>query len=472
MRELRWIPTTLPFLLLGALAACGDSAPTSLSAGPEPVANVPAPVAKAPEPVAKAPEPEPKSPEQIELERQTEEIRLQIEEIRGMKYTRPVAAKVTDKQGFIEYARKRQDATETPERRERDETVAKLLGLIPFDLDLSKTLESFLEGQVGGFYDPGTNTFYLMQGFQGDLARIILAHELTHALDDQCFGLDKLIQAAGGDTDAEFAIQAMAEGSGTNAMNVWTVKHMAELDKAALLKSGSIGTDGLDTAPTLIWKPLLAAYLRGEGFLVHAESMNLMAKAAKNDDIRACFAEPPLSSEQILHPAKYWDKAKRDDPVHVVLDTSALPKEWKVLGQDTLGELYLALFTQPFAERGGLDVAKNPLSIMGVEYTNKAAEGWGGDRLVLLGNGEARVLYLVTVWDTAEDEDEFFQAATGQITCPSDAPSEQKLWSERCSSSDVARDDERKAVTLRIEWKTRKEGAEGLPKMLPWKVAK
>jgi len=407
---------------------------------------------------------------QPELERVTDEIRAQIEELRGMKYTRPVAAKITDKKGFLEYARKRQEATETPERRQRDETVAKMLGLIPFGLDLSKTLETFLENQVGGFYDPGTNTFYLMESFSGDLARIILAHELTHALDDQCFGLDKLIQGAAGDTDAEFAIQAMAEGSGTNAMNVWTVKHMAELDKEALMKSADLGTEGLDTAPTLIWKPLLAAYLRGEGFLVHADGMNILAKAAKNDELRECFTRPPLSSEQILHPKKYWDKQKRDDPVRIAIDASALPKDWKVLAQDTLGELALALFTQPFAERGGLDVAKNPLSIMNVQYTNKAAEGWGGDRLVLLGNGDARVLYLVTVWDTPEDASEFFAAATSQLG--DGAEPAQKQWIAERSRCALARDDERKAVTLRFEWKTRKEGAADLPPLLPWSVKK
>ncbi len=428
------------------------------------------------------PQDPPKSKEhwsQADLERVTDEIRGQIEELRGMKYTRPVAAKITDKQGFLEYARKRQEATETPERRQRDETVAKLLGLVPFGLDLSKTFESFLENQVGGFYDPGTNTFYLMESFDGDLARIILAHELTHALDDQCFGLDKLIEGAGGDTDAEFAIQAMAEGSGTNAMNVWTIKHMAELDKGALMKSGDIGTQGLDTAPTLVWKPLLAAYLRGEGFLVHSEGMNMFAKAAKNDELRECFANPPLSSEQILHPKKYWDEKKRDDPVHVVIDTGALPKDWKVLGQDTLGELFLALVTQPFAERGGLAVAGNPMAIMGVKYTNKAAEGWGGDRLVLLGNGDERALYLATLWDTPQDATEFHDALlelTKRATAPvqtivSGAEQERLSWLAGLSDLALVQDAEHPAVTLRVEWKTKK-GAEGLPAMLPWSVAK
>jgi hypothetical protein len=410
---------------------------------------------------------------QAELERVADEIRGQIEQLRGMKFTRPVAAKLTDKKGFIEYAKKRQEAMDSPERRQRDELVAKLLGLVPFDLDLTKTLDGFLEQQVGGFYDPGTNTFYLMEQFEGDLARIILAHELTHALDDQCFGLDKLVQGAAQETDAEFAIQAMAEGSGTNAMMVWTVKHAGEIDKSAL-GSSDLETKGLDTAPTVIWKPLLAAYLRGDGFLAHAEGMNMLATPAKTEELKRCFVDPPRSSEQILHPKKYWDPKKRDDPKYVSVDSSGLSKEWKVIGQDTLGELYLALLTQPFAERGGLDT-KDPMAILGVKFTNKAAEGWGGDRLMLLANGDARALYLVTVWDTPEDAGEFHDALA-KLVQRDETPAaklvtgpelERLNWLQGLSDIALVQDAERSAVTLRIEWKTKK-GAAGLPAMLPW----
>ena len=414
---------------------------------------------------------------QAELERISDEIRGQIEELRGMKFTRPVAAKITDKKGFLSYAKKRQEAMESPERRQRDETVAKMLGLVPFDMDLGKTLDGFLEQQVGGFYDPGTNTFYLMEQFEGDLARIILAHELTHALDDQCFGLDKLVEGAAQETDAEFAIQAMAEGSGTNAMTVWTLKHMHELDPSAL-GSEDLETKGLDTAPTYIWKPLLAAYLRGDGFLAHAEGMNMFATPAKTEELKRCFADPPRSSEQILHPKKYWDPKKRDDPKPVTLDSSGLPKDWKVIGQDTLGELYLALLTQPFSERGGLD-ASNKLAILGVQFTNKAAEGWGGDRLLLAAKGDARVLYLDTLWDTPEDATEFHDVLAKLVQrdeTPAQklvsGPEQQRLsWLQGLSDLALVKDTEHSAVTLRIEWKTKK-GAEGLPPMLPWALKK
>jgi hypothetical protein len=347
---------------------------------------------------------------QAELERVSNEIKADIETMRGMKFERPVKVQVADKKTFLEYARKRQEATESPERRGRDEAIAKMLGVVPADMDLRATLEKLLEEQVGGFYDPSGHTFYLMEAFGGDLARIILAHELTHALDDQHFDLDGTLKKLGEQSDAEFAFGAVVEGSGTSAMNQWTVQHLKSIDKKALLESQDLGTQGLAEAPPFLWKPLIAAYLRGEGFLVHAAGMNIAMKAAKVEDIRSAFENPPRSSEQILHPDKYWDPAQRDEPRPVEFDASALPEGWKVLGQDTLGEIYLGLLTTPLEKRKGLD-AKNALAILGIEYTNAAAEGWGGDHAILLGKGDARALVLVTAWDTPGDADEFVAAA-------------------------------------------------------------
>lgn len=347
---------------------------------------------------------------QEELERVSNEIKSDIEKMRGMKFERPVKVQVTDKKGFLDYARKRQELTETPQRRVRDETIAKMLGVVPADMDLQATLEKLLEEQVGGFYDPGSDTFFLMEAFGGDLAKIILAHELTHALDDQHFDLDGTLKRMGQQSDKEFAFMAVVEGSGTSAMNQWTFQHLASIDKKALLESQDLGTEGLAEAPAFLWKPLLAAYLRGEGFLVRIPSMNLAMKAAKVEDVRSAFENPPRSSEQILHPAKYWNQDERDEPRKIEFDTSKLPEGWTVLGEDTLGELYLGLLTTPLDKRKGLD-AKNMLAVLGIEYTNAAAEGWGGDRALLLGKGDARALIFVTAWDTPKDAQEFLAAA-------------------------------------------------------------
>lgn len=362
-------------------------------------------------PVAQDASPEPaKRWTQEELERVSGEIRTELEEMRGMKFKRPVKVHVTDKKGFLEYARKRQERVETPERRKRDETVAKMLGAVPPDMDLQATLEKLLEEQVGGFYDPGSDTFYLMETFGGDIARIILAHELTHALDDQYFDLDKNLKRLHEETDAEFAFDAVVEGSGTAAMNQWTVRHKDDLDMGMLLQSEDLETRGLEAAPAFLWVPLIAVYLRGEGFLVHTAGMNLSMRAAATGDVRAAFEHPPRSSEQILHPEKYWDASSMDEPRSVAIDASKLSPGWKASGEDTLGELYLALVTTPSDQRPKFD-PKNKFSILGIHYTNKAAEGWGGDRALLLEKGDARVLWLVTAWDTPEDAQEFRDAA-------------------------------------------------------------
>ncbi len=347
---------------------------------------------------------------QVQLEAVSEEIRVDIENMRGMKFKRPVQVKVTDKAGFIDYMKQRQELTQSPERLMRDETVAKMLGLIPHAMDLMSTVEEFLKDQVGGFYDPSSDTFFLMDSFTGDLAKIILAHELTHALDDQMFDIDGTLKRMNEETDAEFAFQAVVEGSGTAAMNQWTVAHLKDLDRDALLGAQDLGTAGLADAPPYLWKPLIAAYLRGEGFLTRSRAMNISMKAAKVDDIRRAFEHPPRSSEQILHPEKYWGD-DRDDPRPVRFEAAARPKDWEVLGEDTLGEIVLALLTTPLEKRTGLDV-KNPLSILGVTYTNPAAEGWGGDRLLLLGKGKDRWLELVTVWDSTDDAKQFRDAVS------------------------------------------------------------
>jgi len=355
-----------------------------------------------------------------ELEAVSREIQGQIEELRGQKFREPVAVKVADKKGFIDYALQRQKETESPAKAVRDETVAKLLGLLPPAMDLQAEMLELLREQVGGFYDPATKTFYLMDTFTGGLARIILAHELTHALDDQYYDIDGGLKKCGDDTDAQLAYQSLVEGSGQRAMTQWTLAHRSALSPDEITKAGSMGADQLRKAPPYLWKPLLTAYMKGDAFLSKgsttlrraAKDAGTDAELGKEPCVRAAFQAPPVSSEQVLHPDKYWSKDARDLPVQVRIATDRLPEGWAVLGTDTLGESFLSLLTTPRADRTGIDPS-NVMALLSIRYTNTAAEGWGGDRLVLLGRGDDRVLLLVTVWDTDKDADEFAAALVG-----------------------------------------------------------
>lgn len=346
--------------------------------------------------------------EQAELEATTRTIQAEIETLRGAKFARPVAVSVADRAKFLEYVKKRMEKETSAEEIASDEMVAQLAGVFPADRSYLETTMRLLESQVGGFYDPDSESFCLMEGFGGDIARIILAHELTHALDDQLHDIDGSLEKLDGNSDAVLAYHAVVEGSGTAVMNTWTMRHMNELDLAAVMEMGSMGMEELKDAPPFLWKPLVFSYLRGAAFLNRTDSlMKGQSKLPELADFARAFKSPPVSTEQVLHPEKYWDPAHVDVPVDVTLATANLPSGWKVLREDTQGELGMAIWTLPLDKRKGIS---GQLGILSETFTTPAAEGWGGDRFALLGKGEARLLVSVSAWDTPEDLAEF-QAA-------------------------------------------------------------
>lgn len=349
---------------------------------------------------------------QARLEATAAEIQTQVEALHGARFLRPVKVELSGTQGLREYVRLREAEMVSPTRVHRDECTAKLLGLVAPNLDLRALEMEVLEGQVGGFYDPSSDTFFLMDAMKGNVAKVILAHELTHALDDQIHDLDAALRRANEETDAELAIRAVIEGSGTNLMNRWTVAHGRGISASEMEQLQSMGADALRKAPPLLWKPLVASYYAGDGFLSRAGGLNLTMKPADPADVARAFRDPPRSTEQILHPERYWNDGKRDEPVGVAYDTKTLPAGWTELAQDTLGELALALLTTPVADRKGLDLS-NPMALLGLKFTNVAATGWGGDRMILLGRGDDRFLQLVTAWDSVEDAREFVAALEG-----------------------------------------------------------
>lgn len=249
-----------------------------------------------------------------------------------------------------------------------------------------------------------------METFTGGVAKIILAHELTHALDDQHYDIDGTLAKLGGESDAELAFQAVVEGSGTAAMNTWYMGHAKDVSMSDLAKAQGMGADALKDAPPYLWKPLIAVYLQGAGFLA-------VAGKPQTEAVAVSFKSPPRSMEQILHPEKYWNEAKRDEPVRVRFDLGSVPAGWTVLGEDTLGEMMIGLVTTPRKDRKGLDPS-NAFAILGLKYTTTESRGWGGDRALLLGRGDDRMLYVATVWDTPKDAAEFATSVRDQKLVP------------------------------------------------------
>jgi hypothetical protein len=169
--------------------------------------------------------------------------------------------------------------------------------------------------------------------------------------------------------------------------------------------SDAVKTERLNAMPAVLKRQLMGPYVLGMTFLTRG-SVEGLRDGFPKDDVDAAWARPPRSSEQILHPEKYWDAARRDDPKRVAIANPSriLGKGWTRAGAGVLGELTLGSLVGAVAP----DPAE--LAAGGGVWTNAAAAGWGGDRFELWTRGEATVVLALTVWDTVKDATEFSAA--------------------------------------------------------------
>ncbi len=341
-------------------------------------------------------------------------IQGQIAELRGLDFERGVKIELADPAELLNYARRTLEADGGAERMRREGEVLQLLGLLPGDVDYLDLTTKVLVEQVGGFYDPSSETFYVMRTIQPDLVRVVIAHEFTHALDDQHYDLDGTARALRDNDDAALAYHAVVEGSGMEIMFEWARRFMTPAQLARMAEAqAELPTEVVGSAPPVIWKPLVALYYQGQAFLRRQRRASPLGAAARASDIDRAFQEPPRSTEQVIHPLKYWNPEHRDEPQLVELDLSHLPEGILTLEESVLGELNAALVTTPYEERGGLSTDMK--SLLGLRFTNDAASGWGGDRFALLGRDAARLLVWETRWDTIQDADEFAGALSDLV---------------------------------------------------------
>ncbi len=352
---------------------------------------------------------------QAELERVALEIQGDIEKLRGEAFRAPVKVRLASKADLRAYVEERLRKTETPEKLTADALVGKLLGVIPPELDVMAETLRLLDSQVVGFYDPDSDSFSLMEGCPLGLARMTMAHELGHALDDQLYGIDAQLAKLGKDTDAQLAYWCVVEGSATLVGNRWQLANARSLDAASMAAAGDMMKGTFDQSPQWLWKPLIGSYLVGSGFLARSEKwLSAQMASVPGADVGRAFQSPPVSTELALHPAKYWDASKLDLPQRVELVSASVPAGWSVLREDTLGEFSCAIVSLAPTKRGGVDLS-NPMAMMGLAFTSKAATGWDGDRLALFAKGEARALRWRSVWDSPEDAAEFRAALAAQL---------------------------------------------------------
>ena len=302
-----------------------------------------------------------------------------------------------------------------------------LLGLVPPGFDLTSTLEEALTTQVAAYYDPRSKAFRVVGDTrERDVDEMIVAHELTHALDDQHFDLENFDggedNRLGLTEDERTAREFVTEGEATFMMLVWQSasgvgagKHLGPLavaglrmalamlgaaDPLELLAAARLGRsaaelspqergelDEMTRLPPLVSMPLIEPYFKGAALV--SEVWGRGGWAAVGD----LYRHPPASTEQILHAReKFFDR--RDPPILVKLPTARPALTEAPVATDVLGELgmraYFKTWDFPTAEA--------------------AAAGWGGDRFwVWKRDGQFTVLW-ATRWDSEGDAKKFLAA--------------------------------------------------------------
>lgn len=264
------------------------------------------------------------SPEHVAL------VSRRVEEIRGMRFKRPVRVEVLAPEEVEAFARRELAREQSRDQLEAAEEGAKLLGQLEPGDDLDRLSDAIYGEQVAGFYDPRGGRLVLVRGSGVD--DLTLAHELTHALDDQHFDLDALAGRPGEkDDDATAGETALTEGTAMRVMTQYLERHPDALSLGDAL--GSLG--GLGDArplPPALMRSLLFSYTGGERFVdalvATSGDWSLVDNALRH--------RPPVSTAEILD-AHRWLRVERPLPVHV--DPGALlGDEWRRVAGSTSGE--------------------------------------------------------------------------------------------------------------------------------------
>lgn len=313
-------------------------------------------------------------------------VARRVERIRELRFDRlPPVRQVTKAQARTEGLREF-DRDVSPREVAAEERLLKLLDLLPQDAKLRELAAETLSSEVGGFYDPRTGRLSIVgETPSGLLGEITLAHELTHALEDQRFGLD-LPTPTGFNRDRAAARSALHEGTATIAMVDYAVlKQAGTSDVPASLRAQALGA--LDEAavppssglPRYVREGLVFPYAAGARLVNRIQGRGWAAVD------RAIEEDPPVSTEQIMHPGKYLAGER---PVRVRVEA---PPGVRVVKRGDFGEF---------------DTEQLLRDANGRALARRAAAGWGGGGFALWRSGVA----LRWVWDNARDASEFERA--------------------------------------------------------------
>lgn len=344
------------------------------------------------------------------------EVQSSVEQIRGITATEPITLTIYTREelraNFEELFL--DEISEEDARRDVIELYA--FDFVELDYDLYNALLDLYSDGVLGFYDPDTKELVVVSD-DAELSpyeELTLAHEITHALQDQAFGLDLDNE----DSEAAFAHRSLAEGDATLLQQLYIFSgYLSEAEMEELMAEvSSEAAPDFSDIPSIIIEQQYFPYEEGTAFV------ELLYSADGFDTVNAAWENLPVSSEQILHPETYLGN---DLPQLITLLplTDTLGLNWEFISEGVIGEFALSVYLdQQLSDR----------------VSDEAAAGWGGDRYVVYWNELTQdvVMVLATEWDTEEDATAFLGSSAEYLASKYDSPPEFQDDGSQCYRGD------------------------------------
>lgn len=311
--------------------------------------------------------------------REQHELQKETAKIRGLEFLKPVTYRTMVKEEVMDLIQEKIEEELTV----LGEKILRKFGFLRPGEEVLSHITRLYGEQVQGMYDEETGEMVLVKGLPltGNLQRMFLVHELTHALQDQHFSLKTLPLNSDND-DRALACLSLIEGDATLVMFEYYKNHLRILNIFwDLLSYLSVDQSELYSSPYYIRENLIFPYKWGIKFVA----------GRSWEGINKVYKSPPESTEQMMHPEKYL----LDKPIELTI-SETIP-QWKMLDTNTMGEFNIMVL----------------LSIYLGEYESVVpSSGWGGDKWQVWeepSTGKLKVIWY-TVWDVPKDADEFFNA--------------------------------------------------------------
>jgi hypothetical protein len=339
---------------------------------------------------------EPPAARTNQLQRLVDSLQAPVARATGLAFKSPPRSAIRTRSQVRDYLIRKLDQELPPARMQGLETAYRLFGLLPDTLELRSLLLDLYAEQVAGYYDPDSATLFGVADADPTQLRLVLAHEMVHALQGQYLPLDSILRETS-NNDRLTAAQAVLEGQAT----------LVSID---VLASGQPVTSNPEfwdmyreqvreqqgampvfaRAPLIVKEALIFPYLSGAEFMHWWEG-------SKWKDSVPYGPRMPVSTEQILAPDRY---ARGDTPVGL-----AFPADTGILYEDVLGEAEIRVL---LAQLAGSDRVRTHTPI-----------GWGGDRFRVYRTPGGPALVWYVVWDDTRSAERFTWGYGGKLRATS-----------------------------------------------------